>query len=525
MPLFDFLRHPSRKTPLALEQTVQPVVVQKIYYYQDYIAPAVATNPSVYDAIRLGTLVHGPGATAMQYRAWHPDDFNSAVFSCINAIGVSYPEAECKVYRESKPGVKDEIPDHPLQQLLDNPNPYLSREDLWWWTQWSKHIAGNAFWRKIRSGGAGSNVVQIWPISPLRLVPVTLREDALNGIFISYYAYTFDPHQEPEQIPPEDLVHFRMGIDDRDHRLGVSPLARLIREIASDEEAHAWQTSMLENGGTIGMLIQVPNDSSITMEQAEEMKSRFEERFSSNNRGRTGVLMGGAEAKPYGFSPEQMDMKALHRIPEERIAAVLRVPAIIAGLGAGLDRSTYANFREAREMFAEMTLMPLYGFDAATLNMQLKPEFTTDRNIQVAFDVTDLRAFQEDEDAKWKRLDAAVKTGWVRPNEARTDVGLPPDMDKLEPAPVAMPPGFGPVGAQQQLPGSEAQQGVPDTQLPGTSATGTKQLRQPIPAEQAASMLPDVLQALVDLGTPGTQKDLDQYFKGQQERVQRELTR
>ena len=290
--------------------------------------------------------------------------------------------------------------------------------------------AGNAYLRKIRAGkGPGGNVLELWPVSPTRIQPVTTKEDAARGVFISYYAYVYDPDQPPEQVPPEDIIHFRLNLDDKDNRMGASPLARLVREVAGDEEAHKWQKSMLENGGTVGMLIQVPEDSSITVEQAEDMKMRFEERFGGANRGRTGVLMGGASATPYGFSPEQMDMKALHRIPEERIAAVLRVPAIIAGLGAGLDRSTYSNFREAREMFAEMTLMPLYAFDAATLNMQLTPEFTSDRKIRIAFDVSDLRAFQEDETEKYKRLDLAVKTGWIRPNEARTDVGLPPDMD------------------------------------------------------------------------------------------------
>jgi len=327
-------------------------------------------------------------------------------------------------------------------------------------------------------------------------------------VFISFYAYTFDPSQDPEPIPPEDIVHFRLGVDDKDHRIGCSPLQRLVREVSGDDQAHSWQAAMLQNGGTVGMLIQVPIDAQITKEQAEDMKSQFEERFGSNNRGRTGVLTGGAKAEPYGFSPEQMDMKALHRIPEERISAALRVPAIIAGLGAGLDRSTYANFREAREMFAEMTLVPLYSFDAAALNMQLTPEFTSDRNISVDFDITDLRAFQEDEDAKWKRLDMGVKSGWVRRNEARTDVGLPPDMDDNAPLPSQLLPGMVPGTTDQQA----TDQGLPP---------GTKQMHRPhVPPARANEMLPDVLQALVQLAEPGTTKELETYFGGQKERVQ-----
>jgi phage portal protein BeeE len=264
---------------------------------------------------------------------------------------------------------------------------------------------------------------------------------------------------------------------------------------------------MLQNGGTVGMLIQVPETSSISQDQAEEMKARFEERFGGNNRGRTGVLMGGAKAEPYGFSPEQMDMRSLHRIPEERISAVLRVPAIIAGLGAGLDRSTYANFREAREMFAEQTLMPLYAFDAATMNMQLTPDFTSDNRIKVGFDVTDLRAFQEDEDQKWKRLDAAVKTGWVRANEARTDVGLPPDMDDSELPGRAM---------LNQL-ANPNQRGEQDALPPGE-----KQFDVNV-NQGALEKMPEILQALVELAAPGTTEELEGYFDGQRRRIKRKI--
>src|SRR5262252_9226432 len=163
-------------------------------------------------------------------------------------------------------------------------------------------------------------------------------------------------------------------------------------------------------------------------------------------------------------------------------------------------------------MFAEMTLVPLYSFDAAALNMQLTPEFTSDRNISVDFDITDLRAFQEDEDAKWKRLDMAVKTGWVRKNEARTDVGLPPDMDDNAP----LPSQFMPYG---QIPGTQQQQN--ESGLP----PGTKQMHRPhVPPARANEMLPDVLQALVQLAEPGTTKELETYFDGQKERVQDSLT-
>jgi HK97 family phage portal protein len=502
-PILSWLRGDDLKREPA--RAVQPVEERKLYYYDDGLTPAMASDPNISQAIRLGMLVHGPGASEMIYRAWHHEDSNSAVFACLSAIATAYPEAPAKVFREKAPGEQPEWqPDSPLQELLDSPIPEmkLTRELLWHYTQWCKHVNGNAYWRKVRSGVGLP--VRLVPLSPLQVRPVTTKTDAARGVFISYFAYTYDASKDPEAIPVQDMVHFKLGIDDKDPRLGCSPLAHLVREVAGDEEAHRWQTSMLANGGAAGMMVELPQGSTLTEEQADRMKADIAQRFGGNNRGAVGILQDGGVMKPYGFSPSDMDMKALHRIPEERIAAVLRVPAIIAGLGAGLDRSTYANFAEAREMFAEMTILPLYVFDAATLNLDLTPEFTSDKRVRISFDITDLRALQEDEDAKYKRLDLGVVHGWIGKSEARTDVGLPPQMPpEDEQQPMQLPPDQQPQDGNQDTPANAKM----------------RELKSQIDLEQ----MPAVLQALVDLATPATQKDLERYLDGQRRRVKRAL--
>jgi len=117
-------------------------------------------------------------------------------------------------------------------------------------------------------------------------------------------------------------------------------------------------------------------------------------------------------------------MTTLHRIPEERISAVLGVPAIVAGLGAGLENATYSNARELREMFTEQKLIPLWRADAAKLNTSLLPDFTRTRNAFIEFDITNVRALQEDENEKYTRLALAVgNKPWLTVNEARTEIG------------------------------------------------------------------------------------------------------
>lgn len=487
-PIMDFLRGPRANVQPKQEQPVE----QKLWMLPDTGA-----------AIRAGMLVHGPFATRMIDAAYGlGGDGNSAVFACLSAICTAFPEAPLRVFKaDAATGERSWQVDHALQALLDKPNPYMSGPVLWHWTQYAKHIDGNAYWHKVRSGHpTEGNVIELWPISPTLIRPWR-DKDSRN--FIDSYKYQPKPGESNAvYIPPENIVHFKLGLDDRDHRLGCAPLKRLATEVMGDDLAAEWQASMLANGGAAGMVVQVPAGSEIDRATAETIKSDMSSRFAMGSQGKTAILTGGATMSQYGFSPEQMDMRSLHRLPEERIAAVLRVPAIIAGLGAGLDRATYANFREAREMFTEMTVLPLYTFDESVVNSSLLPDFTNDRRMYTAFDTTDLRALQEDADSLWKRVIEAWNGGLLTRNEALTEMGQKvidgPEGDERK---SAGPMAFADQNEQPALP-------------PGNKSISLK----------AGEIDAETLQALVELSVPGFTGEFDKYLESTRRRVNRALT-
>ena len=97
-------------------------------------------------------------------------------------------------------------------------------------------------------------------------------------------------------------------------------------------------------------------------------------------------------------------------------------------------------------MFTERKLVPQWRADAAKLNVSLKPDFTDDRDISVRFDLKDVRALQEDENAKYERLQkATAQKAFMTRNEARTEIGLDP-VDEWEEADIIpqIPPMFQP---------------------------------------------------------------------------------
>ena len=467
--------------------------------------------------VNTGTQSHAPSSYAwldqpgMQGVFSNPDvdhgaDGNSAVFACLLALSYAHIEPPLRVLRQTDPEQDPEwLAASPLQALLDDPNPWHDVLELLFWTQWARHCDGNAYWRKVRSGDAlTGNVIELWPISPRLIDPVT--EDG-SGNFIDYYEYRYASGKK-ERIPTENIVHFRIGVDDRDQRLGLAPIKRLLREIASDEEATYFQDALLHNYGIPGLVVQVPSETPIPEDAALALKDRLSTAFGNGNRGNVGVLTGGASMQQLGFSPEQLNLEVLHNVPETRIAAVMGVPPAVAGLGVGLAQtSNFASMRQVRENFTEVTLVPTWRMDAAKLNKQLKPDFTPERTVAIQHDLSRVRALQEDMDAQYRRLDLGVRSYWIRPSEARVSVGRPadPELDALwlERA-TAGAGGFGAAA------------------VPPVPAAG-KGLELKAADDARLEDFPGLVQDMIDAAAPRLQGRLNNYFDDQRRTIKRSL--
>jgi HK97 family phage portal protein len=414
-------------------------------------------------------------------------------------------EPPLRTFKVQTDGERNLMPPNPLQELLDDPNPSLDMAEIRWWLAYARHCDGNAYLVKARSGNERTGeVVELWPVSPSRIGPWTER-DSQN--FIDYYKYQ-RADGDYEKIPVENVMHFKLGVDDRDHRKGLSPLKRLIREIASDAEATAFADTLLTNFGVPGLVLSLPESAAPPPEAIELMKQRTQNAFRGPNSGKVAVTTGGATMEQFGWSPEQLNLKALHDFPETRIAAVMGVPASLAGLGVGLEQtSNFASARQMRENFTEVKLLPLWQMDEAKWNKQLKREFTDDKSIIIAHDLTEVAALQEDMDAKYKRLTEAVKAKWIFPDEARAEVGLPP-----------MPEGKGAEFAPEPAPTPPGQESMPPEG--GQDAMPPEKRRM---AEAKGPQWDDWMQMLVDEGSVLFEEDLRKLQNEQKRRIQRAL--
>jgi HK97 family phage portal protein len=343
---------------------------------------------------------------------------SSIVVACFRALTAGFLEAPLQVERRTEDGW-DAVEDHPMIELLARPNPHMSGRLFWSALITSLHSDGNAYAYKQRA--AAGRVVELWPIPPGLIDPVWNADDFIT-------AYRYQPGNGVLwDIDPRDVIHLRLNIDPSNTRKGRSPLSALYREIFTDLEAGEFTSQLLSNLGIPGVIISPDGPDGVTQEDAEAIKAKFIRRFSGDGRGEPLVMGSGTKVSVLSFSPEQMNLESLRRIPEERICAVLGVPPIIANLGAGLDQATYSNYAQAREAFYENTIIPLQAVTADDLRVQLLPEFGDIKGYRVAFDQSGIRVLQEDETKRQERILKQLAAGVMTVNEARTALDLEPD--------------------------------------------------------------------------------------------------
>lgn len=361
--------------------------------------------------------------TRFDYAAEIGDGRNSNIIvACINWVARAFPEAPVIVVEEKPDGTRETIPGHKMPQKLERPNPYYSGVLMWMATIADFEASGNGYWLKQRAR-LGNGVAELWWAPSWTMEP-KWPEDGRT--YLSHYDYRPDPGREAIRVDPKDVVHFRYGLDPENTRKGLSPLRSLMREIFTDDEAANFTASLMRNLGVPGVVLSPETiDARATPEQAEEMKQKFMEKFGGDRRGEPMVMTAPTKVSVLAFSPEQMLLRELRRIPEERVSAVIGVPAMVVGLGAGLDRTTFTNYKEARAAAWDQKIIPAQRLMAADLEIQLLPDFETRDDRDVDFDLTRVRALQPDQNDVFERATRMVNGGWGTIGQALRMVGLP----------------------------------------------------------------------------------------------------
>jgi len=272
------------------------------------------------------------------------------------------------------------VPGHPLELLLETPNPKMSRQDLIERTASHLYLGGNALWQKVT---ARNIVAELWPLDVGGIKPIISQRDFISG-------YQYERGKIRHLYKADEVVHFTF-IDPANPYWGMSPLQAAARTVDTDVEAVKWNKIALQNRATPDGVF--THDAPLTPEQWEEARDHVRSQHQGADNARTPwVLGGGAKWQQMSLSPAEMDFIESRRMTRLEICAIFGVPPVLVGI---FDDATLANAETSIKIFWTETVIPFLSDIRGALTRSLVPLFGDPASLWLTYDTSNVEALQK----------------------------------------------------------------------------------------------------------------------------------
>ena len=359
----------------------------------------MVSGPGSADVIRAATGAGGGGSTG-----------SSALDLCLRRYVRYYNMAPLRLWQGPEGDVEasEAVERDAVLTLLRIPHPDLTLRDIRGLVTRCKFVDGNAYLIKLRAGGGTildntrGMVLALHPVDPTRMRPA---RDKGSDNLIDFYALDIGDGKSA-RVPKENVIHFRDGeLDPKDPAKGLGVVRRLAREVATDAEEDAFVATFMRNMGVPGLIFAPKEATKAVPIDAAQLQGYVAASTTGSNRGKPLVFKTPIDFYQASASTDILDLSHVSARVETRIAGMVGIPAILAGLAAGLDATSYgANTRALVEGFIENELMAAWAEDGERWTLGLRADFGLADDQWLGYDWTGLRALADDEDAKAARL-------------------------------------------------------------------------------------------------------------------------
>lgn len=341
---------------------------------------------------------------------------------------------------------RKEVIRHQALQVLNNPNPFWTRNLLFEVSGIWMEATGKAHWI-VEYDPRANFPVGLWPVRPDRMTPVPDPRAYLKG-----WVYTAPDGQEKIPLPPRDVI-FNRYPDPLDIYGGMGPLQSVLTSIDAQKYAAEWNRNFFINSARPDGVLSA--DHRIEDEEWEEITERWRESHRGVGRAHRIAVLEGVTWVPTSTSVKDMDFANLTTNARDIIRESLGMHKVMTGVTDDVNR---ANAQTGEEVFASWKVTPRLNRWRDVLNAQFLPLFGS-AGQGVEFDYVYPMPQNREQDnaelqAKAQSALWLVQAGF-NPQQVLETVGLP-DMKSIEgPGPIN-PPGTTPALPAGQDPGEQA---------------------------------------------------------------------
>lgn len=340
---------------------------------------------------------------------------NELIYACIEKTAKASSQIDMKVKNvRSNVWLKQ----HPLEQLFNRPNFFMSEYDLWSTILTLQLLAGRAVLEKERNNAG--EVIGLWPLRPDWLTPVASSTSMIAGFSFGVPGSdkkTFIPYKDVVDLPLNDPISPIFPFTT------LAPASIAARVGDTDSQITDFVKLFFEKGGVPPGLLKTKQK--LLESQVTLLRRRWRERYGGiSNWLEPAVLDSDAEYQRIAMTFEEMGFEFLDRRNEARICMIFDIPPIIVGAFVGVEHSTYDNYLTARKAWWQDSLLPRFIHIRERLRIQLVPEFGSD--IDIDWDLSGVHALQDDIDLLMRRSADALRAGGITVNEYREMIHLSP---------------------------------------------------------------------------------------------------
>ena len=337
--------------------------------------------------------------------------YRGIVMTCISAIAEDVAKYEPIFNKKDTRNGKLTQFQHEFSNVLENPNPRMSKSDLLVGTQSFLELVGNAYWY-LSIGESSRKVSEIYLMRPDR---VKVAVDKKTGAVIGY---TFRDDSGTEiPLDADEVAHLKTFNPENEY-YGIGTVEAGVIYIETEEDSALFQRNFIKNQASPSGILTI--NGKIEKEQFKKVKAQWKEKTEGlANVGKT-LFIRGADASftKIGLSLGDLDMEKLKNLTEDKIFKMFRIPKIILGDTdqAGLGRG---NAETADYVFAKRNIDPKQSrIDDAIQNIIIRNYKMT--NVVVSH----VSQIPDDVDRQLNEDDKSVGR-WMTVNEIRVRKGLP----------------------------------------------------------------------------------------------------
>jgi HK97 family phage portal protein len=350
---------------------------------------------------------------------------SAAVYTCVEKRAKLVSSAPWIVKRKLPDGTFETLPDHPLQKLIDMPNPGTSWLEVMYEVSQQLDLAGNAYMSEIKAGVSGLPT-QLWllPSQYIKIKPGNVN-------LIDSYEYQ-ESSSKKFNIMADDMIQLKLP-NPNSRYFGQPTLMAAGRATDIDRESGIWQKNSLENRGVVDLHVEVPD--TMQPDQIDALKVSIKEKQTGSANAREPWITSG-KINQLGQTAIEMDFVNSRKAVWAEICAVFGMSMSVLGFTENVN---LANGAEQQKALWVNSIIPMLELIKQQLNAQLSTEFD---GVILDYDLSNIEALQENFTEKLANAEALYRMGYTSASiNRRLELGfeddeIPEESELEEPDPI-----------------------------------------------------------------------------------------